>query len=459
MAQGEDDGRFGFAGAARREAEHRVVLHVDMDCFYASCERRREPVLEGEPVVVGMGYEPGTDRGAVATASYEARGFGVESAQAISVALTRLPNREQVDFDDPETDLDPAETGLYRPVDMEYYQSVSDDVQEILRESADTMREVSIDEAYLDVTERTSWETVRGGNTDGNDRSGGNSNGDGDGREENGERTLAAGFARHLRERIGEEVGVTASIGVAPNMSAAKIASDVDKPDGLVVVPPGEVADFLTPLAIETVHGVGPVRARALGEMGIETAGDLAAADPRALVDRFGERGRDLYERARGNDDRAVTPKGKPKSLNRESALPEATSDAERLRAVVIDLAREVAARAAEEDALYRTIGIKVVTPPFEISTRVRSLSGPVQDAGLVERVALELLEEFDEATIRKLGVRVSNLDFAAADQSNLSNWKATTNGADTRSESRVDRAIDRSGASGQASLTDFDRQ
>jgi DNA polymerase IV (DinB-like DNA polymerase) len=453
-----EGGRSSLPGVSQHDSTDRIVLHVDMDCFYAACERRREPLLEDEPVVVGMGYEPGTDSGAVATASYEAREFGVESAQAISAALSRLPNRERVDFEDGDIDLDRAETGYYRSVDMEYYQSVSEDVREILRESADRMREVSIDEAYLDVTERTAWDAVPAGDSEGED--GGSSDGSSGGRNTgSGERTLAAGFARHLGERIAEDVGVTASIGVAPNMSAAKIASDFDKPDGLIVVPPGEVADFLAPLSIEAVHGVGPVRARELNEMGIETAGDLTGASPRALADRFGERGRDLYERARGNDDRAVIPKGKPKSLNRESAFPEATGSAERWREVVCDLASEVADRAIEEGALYRTIGIKVVTPPFEVSTRARSLSGPVQDVDLVKRVALELLDEFDGATIRKLGVRVSNLDFAAADQSNLSNWGATNNGADTRSGSRADRAIDRSEASGQASLTDFDRQ
>ena len=454
------------------DGEDRIVCHVDMDCFYASCERRRECELEGEPVVVGMGYEPGADHGAVATASYEAREFGVESAQAISVALSRLPNREETNFDDPMVDVSPTETGFYRPVDIEYYRSVAEEVREVLRESADTMREVSIDEAYLDVTDHTSWETVGNTSVDGDD-----DDADSSGDESSEARTLAAGFARHLKERIADEVGVVASVGVAPNMSAAKVASDVDKPDGLVVVPPGTVRDFLAPLSIEDVHGVGPVRARALREMGIETAGDLAAADPQDLVDRFGERGRDLYDRARGDDDRPVTPKGKPKSLNRESAFPEATAEGERHRETVRDLAREVADRAVGEGALYRTIGIKVVTPPFEVSTRARSLSGPVRDGDLLERVALDLLDEFDGATIRKVGVRVSNLDFAAAEQSSLGGWDgaSTTDtgpgadiglgAVDDGSEDEDETGTVADGASdtgfegsGQASLGDFDR-
>ncbi|MEF8773821.1 MAG: DNA polymerase IV, partial [Halobacteriales archaeon] len=236
-------------GAPSDDGTARIVLHVDMDCFYAACERLREPELRGEPVVVGMGYEDGQTHGAVATASYEAREYGLESAQAISTALDRLPRMAEA-REDPEAD--PGEAGYYRPVDMDYYQSIGAEVKEILHDVADTVREVSIDEAYLDVTERTAWD-------------------------------VAAGFGRHVKQRIAREVGVTASVGVAPNMVAAKIASDHDKPDGLVVVEPGEVRDFLAPLSIEELHGIGPVTAGELRDRGIETVGDLAAADAAEL--------------------------------------------------------------------------------------------------------------------------------------------------------------------------------
>ena len=379
------------------EPGDRIVCHVDMDCFYASCERLREPELAGEPVVVGMGYEPGTTSGAVATASYEAREFGVESAQPITDALERLPRRADADRSDPDAPQ-PAETGYYRPVDMEYYESVAEQVKEVLGEVADTLREVSIDEAYLDVTDRTAWETGPQG------------------------RPLAEGFARHVRQRIDSVVGVPASVGVAPNMAVAKVASDHDKPDGLTVVPPEKVSSFLAPLPVEAIHGVGPVRARELSEMGIDTAGDLAAADRATLTERFGDRGRELYDRARGRDDREVTPRGRPKSLSRESALGP-TDDTERKRETVTALAADVAERARSRGAAYRTIGIKAVEPPFEINTRAESLSGPVDDPELVEEVALSLLSEFEERTVRKLGVRVSNLSFGGGDQSTLDGY------------------------------------
>jgi DNA polymerase IV (DinB-like DNA polymerase) len=379
-------------GGADAEAAH-IVLHVDMDCFYASCERLREPSLEGEPVVVGMGYEAGETFGAVATASYEAREYGVDSAQPISQALERLPRVT-------ETGAGDGPAGHYRPVDLSYYESVASEVKEILHDCADVVREVSIDEAYLDVTERTSWDTAA-----------------------DGDRTLAEGYARHVKQRIDREVGVTASVGVAPNMSAAKVASDYDKPDGLVVVRPGEVREFLAPLPVDDVHGVGPVTARTLADMGIDTAGDLAEADPEAVRSTFGSRGRDLYDRARGVDDREVTPTGRPKSLSRESAFAEATEDATEKREVVTALAADVAERARSRGAMYRTIGIKVVLPPYDVNTRERSLSGPVDDPDLVEAVALDLLAEFEADAARKVGVRVSNLSFADTDQARLDGW------------------------------------
>jgi DNA polymerase IV (DinB-like DNA polymerase) len=410
-------------------AAERIVLHVDMDCFYASCERLREPELRGEPVVVGMGYEDGESFGAVATASYEAREYGVDSAQPISQALERLPRVEN-------TDGEPG--GHYRPVDIDYYKSVAAEVKEILHDCADVVREVSIDEAYLDVTDSTSWQTVDGG-----------------------DRTLAEGVGRYLKQRIRREVGVPASVGVAPNMSAAKVASDHDKPDGLVVVPPGTVREFLAPLSVTEVHGVGPVTARTMAEMGIQTAGDLAAADPGQLEDRFGSRGRELHDRARGDDDREVTPTGRPKSLSRESAFAEATEDEAEKREIVTALAADVAERARSRGAMYRTIGIKVVVPPYDVNTRAQSLSGPVDDPELVREVAVDLLSEFDDEAARKVGVRVSNLSFADADQSSLDGWGSPD---DDATADRTDEARRRgsgdargTGSDGQVSLGDFD--
>ncbi|PSQ40600.1 DNA polymerase IV [Halobacteriales archaeon SW_12_71_31] len=354
-------------GAPDPEDRDQIVVHADLDCFYAACERLREPALEEEPVVVGMGYEPGD--------------------------LSRVEDAD---------DGEPA--AHYRPVDMEFYGAVGEEVRAVLRDCADVVRTVSIDEAYLDVTDRTDWDVVEG-------------------------------FARHLKQRVEREVGVTLSVGVAPTMSAAKVASDHDKPDGLVVVPPGSVREFLAPLPVESVHGVGPVRARRLRESGIETAGDLAETPPSEVADRFGERGRAIARRARGHDDRTVTPRGRPKSLSRESAFPEAVEDPAPKRERVRTLARAVAERARREGAVYRTVGVKAVEPPFDVSTRERSLAGAVSDADLVEEVALDLFAEFADEEVRKVGVRVSNLGFPDGEQARLDGFDGpnTESGATRR--------------------------
>ncbi|QSG06176.1 DNA polymerase Y family protein [Halapricum desulfuricans] len=414
-------------GVDRRPEQ--VVCHVDMDCFYAACERLREPQLRGEPVVVGMGYEDGDDHGAVATASYEARAFGVESAMAISEALERLPRRAETDGDADGQDASERdsseETGYYRPVDMDYYESVSEDVRAILRDSADVVRAVSIDEAYLDVTDRTDWDGVEG-------------------------------FASDLKARIESAVGVVASVGVAPTMSAAKIASDADKPDGLVVVEPGAVREFLAPMDVEAVHNVGPVTARELRETGIETAGDLAESDPDRLADRFGERGREIYRFARGEDAREVTPRDDPKSFSRESAFSEAVADTDPVRERVRTLATAVAGRARRESALYQTIGIKVVTPPYDVHTRARSLSGPVDDPELVEAIATDLLAEFEDARVRKVGVRVSKLSFTDREQASLDGFDDSDERVGQKRGDRSHHPPDHTRDDCQLTLSDF---
>jgi len=417
------------------ETDEQIICHVDMDCFYAACERLREPALRGEPVVVGMGYEPDETHGAVATASYEARSYGVESAQAISQALELLPRKVDAAKRD---DGDPESAGFYRPVDMDFYESVGEDVKAVLREYADVLREVSIDEAYLDVTEQTAWDDVET-------------------------------FASELKTAIDDQVGVTASVGVAPTMSAAKVASDHEKPDGLVVVEPGEVESFFAPLDVESVHGVGPVTAARLREIDIETAGDLADADLARIESEFGQRGRQVARFARGADDRTVEPTGKPKSLSRESAFPEPTTDTDRQHDRLETLAAAVAERADRRDILYQTISIKVVTPPFDVHTRAESLSGPVADAALVTAVATDLFEEFEGQQTRKLGVRVANLSFTESEQPTLTEFEGADSHGRTGSEekshddgttqtavNRSDEALD-SASENQRTLAEFE--
>ena len=390
--------------------EARIIVHVDMDCFYAACERLRAPELEGKAVIVGMGYEPGDDGGVVATASYEAREFDIGSAQPIAEALERLPRAAVMpaDYQGP--------VGHYRSVDLPYYRSISEQVMEILYESARTIRIASLDEAYLDVTDQTDWEG-------------------------------ATEFATALKQRIADEVGVPASIGIGPTRGVSKIASDHDKPDGICVVSPEQVRSFLSPLPLEDLHGVGPVTAEQLHELGCTTIGDVAGCDPAKLEAAFGERGRDLARRARGDGSSVVKPQGKPKSLSRESSLGEGRDDIEVVSAKVVDLAADVATRATAKGAQYRTIGIKVVEPPFEVHTRERTFGGPFNDPSLIEETALKLLDEFEATTIRKVGVRVSNLDFGDEQQA-LEAFEAEAIEPGEARSFRIDR---------QQTLTDYE--
>jgi len=232
-----------------------IILHADCDCFYAACERLRRPELKQEAVVIGMGYEQADPHGAVATASYEARAYGLESAMPIEDALEQLPRMVDADSEDPERP-DPDEAGYYLPVDMAYYQSIGTDVHATLKQYAEPLEPISIDEAYLDVTETTSWDRV-------------------------------TAFADTLKQEIVTTVGIPVSIGVAPTKSAAKVASDHDKPDGLVVVKPGEVQSFFAPLDVEAVHGIGPVTAQQLHDLGIETAAILQPPIPKPSRQRL----------------------------------------------------------------------------------------------------------------------------------------------------------------------------
>lgn len=368
---------------SRPPTRGQIVLHLDMDCFFVACERLRNPDLEGEPVVIGGGFDSNPPRGAVATASYEAREHGVHSAQPMKEALQNLPRREE--------EKEAETTGIYLRGDHDYYREVSESVMSIATEYATIMRPVSIDEAYLDITDHTGWEKV----------------------DE---------YANDLKSRMEEDIGTVASVGVAPTLSCAKIASDHDKPDGKEIVQPDKVRDFLAPLDIGEIHGVGPVGAERFKEAGIETAGDLSALSTQEVIERFNENTTTLHDRVRGIDPREVTPTGLPKSISKEKSIKKTTSVPVK-EAVIETLSEQVNERAISKGARYRTVGIKVVETPFNRKTREQSLVGPIRDVDLLKKVAQDLLAEFSKAEVRKLGVRVSNLDFLDAEQTRISDW------------------------------------
>ena len=345
-------------------AAPRTILHLDMDAFFAAVEQRDRPELRGRPVIVGADPQEGRGRGVVSTASYEARRFGVGSAMPISKAWRLCPQ------------------GVYIHPDMDKYSAESAEVMAILRRVSDVVEPVSIDEAFLDVT--------------------GSLRALGDG----------PAIARRLKDAIRDERRLTASVGVATSKLVAKIASDMRKPDGLVVVPPGEEAAFLAPLPVRRLWGVGPKMEEQLARLGIATIGDLAALEPARLERRLGTHGHDLQRLARGEDDRPVAaePAG-AKSLGQEHTYDRDTADPARLRATLLSLADAVAARLRAHGLRGRTVTLKYRDEHFVTTTHARTLREATDSGGALFDVAQALFADVHRAgrRVRLLGIYASH--------------------------------------------------
>jgi DNA polymerase IV len=339
----------------------RTILHVDLDAFFAAVEQRDHPELRGLPVVVGIG---GTnDRGVVSAASYEARRFGVHSAMPIRTAKRLCPDC------------------IFVPVHGAQYQRVSRQVMAILRRFTPLVEPISIDEAFLDVT---------------------------------GSRALfgdGEAIARAIKTAIHAELELTASVGVATTKLVAKIGSDLRKPDGLVVVPPGEEASFLAPLPISRLWGVGPQTAAALRDFGVTTIGDLAAVERSALVRRFGNHGATLVDRALGGDPDPVADPDAAKSIGHEHTFDEDTSDPEVLERTLLAMAEGVSGRLRHAGLKASTVAVKVRDSAFETLTRQRTLREPTDMTEPIWRAALELARpQMRGKRIRLVGITASNL-------------------------------------------------
>jgi DNA polymerase-4 len=338
----------------------RTILHVDLDAFFAAVEQRDNPELRGKPVIVG-GVPPG--RGVVSAASYEARAFGIHSAMSVTEAYRRCPN------------------GVFLPVDGRRYQQASRDVMAILRRFTPQVEPISIDEAFMDVT---------------------------------GSRPLfgeGPEIAAAIKSAIREDVGLTASVGVASTKLVAKIASDLRKPDGLVVVPPGDEAAFLAPLPISRLWGVGEKTAVALAEYGVRTIGDLAALSPDLLVRRFGKHGGSLGTRALGMDDDPVHEGDPAKSVGHETTFDTDSSDPEVIERTLLALSDGVAGRLRSAGVKASTIAVKIRDSSFRTITRQRTLAEPTDLTEPIYRAALDLARpEVRGIRVRLLGVTASNL-------------------------------------------------
>ncbi len=339
----------------------RTILHVDLDAFFAAVEQRDHPELLGKPLAVGMGGAG--DRGVVSAASYEARKFGVHSAMPIRTAKRLCP------------------TCIFVPVDGATYQRVSREVMAILRRFTPLVEPVSIDEAFLDVT--ASRALFGDGPT----------------------------IARRIKDTIRDELRLTASVGVARTKLVAKIASDLRKPDGLVVVPPGEEAAFLAPLPISRLWGVGPQTAAVLRDFSVTTIGDLAAMDRASLVRRLGKHGAALVDRAHGIDADPVDDPDSAKSIGHEHTFDVDTSDPEILERTLLAMAEGVSGRLRAAGIRAATVTVKVRDSAFRTVTRQRTLVEPTDLTEPIWRTAVELARpETRGKRIRLLGVTASGM-------------------------------------------------
>jgi DNA polymerase-4 len=345
-----------------RPVTPRTILHVDLDAFFAAVEQRDHPELRGRPVIVGGGG--GEDaRGVVSAASYEARVFGVHSAMSLREAYRRCPN------------------GVFLPVDGRRYQMASRDVMAILRRFTPQVEPISIDEAFLDVTGSAALF--------------------GDGPT----------IAREIKRDVRAEVGLTASVGVATTKLVAKIASDLRKPDGLVVVAPGDEATFLAPLPISRLWGVGEKTARVLADYSVRTIGDLASLPPDLVERRFGKHGGSLVERARGIDPDPVHEGDPAKSVGHEHTFDHDTSDPEIIERTLLGMADGVAGRLRSAGVHASTVTVKIRDSSFRTITRQRTLAEPTDMTEPIFRAAIELARpEVRGIRVRLLGVTASNL-------------------------------------------------
>lgn len=341
----------------------RVIIHLDMDAFFAAVEQRDHPDYRGKPVIVGADPKGGKGRGVVSTCSYEARKFGVHSAMPISRAWKLCPK------------------GIFVSGRMGAYAQVSRQVRSILDQYTPMIEPVSIDEAFMDVTQSLH---LFGGKRE---------------------------LAERIQRQIEDETQLTASIGIAPCKLVAKIASDLKKPRGLVIVEPEEVEQFLRPLPMRKLWGAGPKTCESLAQLGIHTIGDLADYDVNYLRERFGAHGEQLWELAHGRDDRPVEASDEAKSIGNETTFEEDTSNARQILSTLMGLCEEVANRLREAGLRGRTITTKVRYEGFETHTRARTVETPLDAAPDIYRLAVENLERADYRgrKVRLIGVTASH--------------------------------------------------
>lgn len=384
----------------------RIIMCVDLNAFYPSCEELRNPSLKGKPhAVIMTDQKPGNGtiitKGVVSSCSYEARKYGVGSAMPLSRAKSLCPEL------------------ILLPVDMPYYRQISEQVMAIIEEYADVLEQASIDEAFLDCT--ANIKRLKEAKNVG---------------AEAVVEEYAAEIKAAVKERSG---GLSCSIGVAPTKSAAKIASDYKKPDGLTVIHPSELKDFLAPLEVSRISGIGPKTQEALKKMGIATIGQLGKADVQILSDMFGKNGLWMWKVANGTDDEPVIVREDHVSLSTECTLDTFTKDRQTILNYLNELVDEIYQRTKNYHYLFRTVGVKLVRTDFSVETRETTFQDFQNSRESISSVLEQLLDRFSllndnsKPAIRKVGLKVSHLTAADKGESQSRKSKSSTSAADVQ--------------------------
>ncbi len=352
----------------------RRILHLDMDAFFAAVEQLDFPQYRGKPVIVGADPKGGAGRGVVATASYEARKYGVHSALPISLAYQRCPH------------------AVYLRGRYERYSEISRQLIATLNEFTPVIEKISIDEAFLDITKSLA---LFGS---------------------------AEKIGHQIKKRIYDDLGLVASIGIAPNKFLAKVASDLEKPDGFVVVKEGEEKEFLKSLPISRLWGVGKKTEAALKQMDIETIGQIAHMPEQDLSRRFGKWGSALWRLANGIDTRSVKPWETQKSISQETTFDEDTGDEEAIHKTLLGLAESLSRLMRKSKLKGRTVTLKIRLEDFSTFTRSKTLSDFVDSTQILKGVAIGLYKKFNKKNmkVRLLGIGVSQLNSVSGEQLGL---------------------------------------
>lgn len=349
----------------------RIIMHVDLDSFYASLEEKRNDSIKGKAIVVCVYSGRTEDSGAVSTSNYKARALGIRAGMPITIAKKIAKNKDVV----------------FLPVDIDYYRGVSDRIMEIMEDESDVMEQVSIDEAYLDISEKSERDWNK-----------------------------AIEIAKTIKDKIYSQEGLSLSIGISPNKFVSKMASDFQKPNGLTIVKEEEIIKFLENFKVSNLHGIGQKTTKSLNDLGIETVNDLSSYDISELEREFGKnKGKLLHDKSLGIDLSPVEPRER-KQLSRIGTLKEDTKEISIIFEKIDELSKDMEQRLLKSNISFRTVSL--ITIDNELKTHTKSETIPrTKDIQRVVSISKKLLQKFLEENsdkkLRRVGIRVSNLEFS----------------------------------------------